>query len=59
MCAVKVTMCAYHNRFDYAIKFSTLTNGFYIMLKLSSPMTKKKKEGDFEVIIYIYIRVQL
>jgi len=57
MCAVKLTMCAYHNGVDYVIKFSTPTNGFYIILKLSSPMTKK--EEDFEVIFYIYIGVQL
>ena len=41
MCALKVTMCAYQNRFDYVIKLSTPTNGFYIILKLSSPMIKK------------------
>jgi len=57
MCGVKVTMWAHRDRADCGIKFPTPINGFYIVLKISSPITKK--EEDFEVIIYIYIRIQL
>jgi hypothetical protein len=58
MCAVKVTMWAHHGRADCGYQIPN-SNQWLLHCFKDFFANNKKKEEDFEVIIYIYIRVYL